>query len=112
LEAESPEAFVDRRYFKGEEVPACEEAGISVTLPKPQTSDAKSEGRFGKQDFRYVAAEDIYICPADPNAMRTRRETVEHPGPVHRVIEVGQIILGPGPAGIEGAVLAQKSPQG
>ena len=34
------------------------------TLPKPQTSDARSEGRFGKQDFRYVAEEDIYICPA------------------------------------------------
>jgi transposase len=64
LEAESIEAFADRGYFKGEEVLACEEAGITVTLPKPQTSEAKSEGRFGKQDFRYVAEEDIYICPA------------------------------------------------
>ena len=64
LEAESLEAFADRGYFKGEEILACEEAGITVTLPKPQTSEAKSEGRFGKQDFRYVAEEDIYICPA------------------------------------------------
>jgi transposase len=64
LEAESLEAFADRGYFKGEEILACEEAGITVMLPKPQTSDAKSEGRFGKQDFRYVAEEDIYICPA------------------------------------------------
>ena len=64
LEAESLEAFADRGYFKGEEILACEEAGITVTLPKPQTSDAKPEGRFGKQDFRYVAEEDIYICPA------------------------------------------------
>jgi len=64
LEAERLEAFADRGYFKGEEILACEEAGITVTLPKPQTSDAKSEGRFGKQDFRYVAEEDIYICPA------------------------------------------------
>jgi transposase len=63
LEAESLEAFADRGYFKGEEILACEEAGITVTLPKPQTSEAKSEGRFGKQDFRYVAEEDIYICP-------------------------------------------------
>ena len=46
------------------EILACDEAGITVTLPKPQTSEAKSEGRFGKQDFRYVAEEDIYICPA------------------------------------------------
>src|SRR5437868_4087972 len=63
LEAENLEAFADRGYFKGEEILACDEAGITVTLPKPQTSEAKSEGRFGKQDFRYVAAEDIYICP-------------------------------------------------
>src|SRR5882762_7700510 len=64
LEAESLEALADRGYFKGEEILACEEAGITVTLPKPQTSGAKSEGRFGKQDFRYVAEEDVYICPA------------------------------------------------
>ena len=62
-DAANLEAFVDRGYFKGEEILACEEAGITVTLPKPQTSEAKSEGRFGKQDFRYVAEEDVYICP-------------------------------------------------
>jgi hypothetical protein len=28
------------------------------------TSNSKAEGRFGKQDFRYVAEEDAYICPA------------------------------------------------
>ena len=46
------------------EIRACEEAGITVTLPKPMTSNAKAAGRFGKQDFRYVAAEDAYVCPA------------------------------------------------
>jgi transposase len=70
LEAKSLEAFADRGYFKGEEILACEEAGIMVTLPKPQTSEAKSEGRFGKQDFRYVAAEDVYICPAGERLVR------------------------------------------
>jgi hypothetical protein len=29
-----------------------EEAGITVTLPKPMTSNSTAEGRFGKQDFR------------------------------------------------------------
>jgi hypothetical protein len=28
------------------------------------TSNAKAEGRFGKQDFRYVTEEDVYLCPA------------------------------------------------
>ena len=30
---------------------------------KTSNIGCKSEGRFGKQDFRYVAEEDIYICP-------------------------------------------------
>jgi len=34
---------------------ACHEAGITVTLPKAMTSGAKSDGRFGKQDFAYLA---------------------------------------------------------
>ena len=35
-----------------------------MTLPKPMTSGAKSEGRFGKQDFVYLPEEDVYRCPA------------------------------------------------
>jgi Transposase DDE domain len=64
LEADTLDAVADRGYFSGEEILACEEAGITVTLPKPMTSNSKAEGRFGKQDFRYVADEDVYICPA------------------------------------------------
>ena len=56
------------------EILACEVAGITVTLPKPMTSNAKAKGRFGKQDFRYVAAGDIYVCPAGEKlAYRTTR---------------------------------------
>jgi transposase len=54
----------DRGYYDGAEIMACEEAGITVTLPKPMTSGAKAAGRFGKQDFVYVAADDVYRCPA------------------------------------------------
>ena len=64
LHADDLEAVADRGYFKGEEIKACDDAGITVTLPKPQTSGAKSEGRFGKQDFVYRPTEDVYICPA------------------------------------------------
>jgi hypothetical protein len=64
LDVEKLDAVADRGYFNGEEILACEEAGITVTLPKPMTSNAKAEGRFGKQDFRYVAEEDVYVCPA------------------------------------------------
>src|SRR5437899_2204475 len=58
------DVVADRGYYEGEEIKSCEETGITVTLPKPQTSSAKAEGRFGKQDFVYVAAEDVYRCPA------------------------------------------------
>jgi hypothetical protein len=59
------DAVADRGYYASEEIRACEEAGITVTLPKPMTSNSKAAGRFGKQDFRYVAAEDAYVCPAE-----------------------------------------------
>ena len=60
LQAESLGAVADRGYFNSEEILACENAGITVTLPKPMTSGMMAKGRFGKQDFRYVAEEDIY----------------------------------------------------
>src|SRR5271169_3906774 len=64
LDVDKLDAVADRGYFDSEEILACENAGITVTLPKPMTSNSKAEGRFGKQDFRYVAEEDVYICPA------------------------------------------------
>ncbi len=64
LAADELDVVADRGYFDSEEILACEEAGIAATLPKPMTSGAKAQGRFGKQDFRYLAEEDVYICPA------------------------------------------------
>src|SRR3984957_5270453 len=53
-----------RWVFSSLEILACHEAGLTVTLPKPQTAGAKSDGRFGKQDFVYLPEEDAYRCPA------------------------------------------------
>jgi transposase len=64
LRSDNLDVVADRGYFKGEEILACEQAGIAVTLPKPQTSGAKSAGRFGKSDFVYLAKDDAYRCPA------------------------------------------------
>jgi transposase len=57
-------AIADRGYFKGEEILACEATGVTPLVPKPLTSGAKADGRFGKQDFVYDAGEDVYRCPA------------------------------------------------
>jgi transposase len=56
--------IADRGYFKGEDILACEQAGMTPYVAKPLTSGAKAEGRFGKQDFIYVAEGNTYRCPA------------------------------------------------
>ena len=82
LEVDKLDVVADRGYFNGEEILACEEAGITVTLPKPMTSNSKAEGRFGKQDFRYLAEEDVYVCPAGERL--TYSYTTEDKGSVLR----------------------------
>src|SRR4051795_1007497 len=83
LGTEKLDAVADRGYFSSEEILACEQAGITVTLPKPMTSGAKADGRFGKQDFVYNPETDTYRCPGgetltyrytnEENGLRLRR---------------------------------------
>ena len=83
LGADHLDAVADRGYFNSPEILACDQAGITVILPKPMTSGAKSEGRFGKQDFAYLPKEDVYRCPAGEKL--TYRFTREEAGKtVHR----------------------------
>jgi transposase len=82
LQTETLEAVADRGYFNSPEILACHEASITVTLPKPMTSGAKSDGRFGKQDFVYIADQDVYRCPAGERL--TYRYTNEEDGKVLR----------------------------
>ena len=83
LESEDLQAVADRGYFKGEEILACDEAGIEVTLPKPQTSGSQAEGRFGKRDFQYVPKDDEYHCPAGERLI-WRMTTQEKGQTLHR----------------------------
>jgi transposase len=78
LHANHLDAVADRGYFNSTEILACEQADIRVTLPKPMTSGAKADGRFGKQDFVYLPTEDVYRCPAGEKL--TYRYTNEEEG--------------------------------
>ena len=78
LGADRLDVVADRGYFNSPEILACEQANITVMLPKPMTSGAKSDGRFGKQDFVYLLAEDVYRCPAGEKL--TYRYTNEESG--------------------------------
>ena len=44
LRANQLDAVAGSGYFNSQETLACEQAGITVTLPKPMTSGAKAEG--------------------------------------------------------------------
>jgi macrodomain Ter protein organizer (MatP/YcbG family) len=82
LGAEHLDAVADRGYYSSTEIKACDDACIAVTLPKPMTSGAKSDGRFGKQDFVYLPAEDVYRCPAGEKL--TYHMTTEQDGKMMR----------------------------
>ena len=69
--------LADRGHFDGEEVLACEGIGVTPYMPKPLTSGSKAKGRFGKQDFVYLADDDVYRCPAGETLDR-RFTSVEH----------------------------------
>ena len=69
--------LADRGYFSGPEVLACGEAGIVAICPKPLTSGAKAEGRFGKQDFVYQTDTDSYRSPTN-ETMTRRFSSLEH----------------------------------
>jgi len=56
--------IADRGYFKGEEILACHDAGITALVPKTVTSNAKADGRFDRADFIYDAAKNECRCPA------------------------------------------------
>ena len=82
LGCDTLEAVADRGYYSGDEILACERSGISVTLPKPMKSGAALDGRYGKQDFVYLANDDAYRCPAGETL--THRWTTHDKGHVLR----------------------------
>jgi transposase len=81
--AERLEVLADRGYFDGEEVLACEALGVSPYVPKPMTSGAKADGRFGKQDFVYLPDQNAYRCPAG-QTLPYHMTTVENGLRLHR----------------------------
>ena len=77
------DVLADRGYFSGEEILACEAIGVTPFVPKPLTSGAKADGRFGKQDFSYLPDQDAYRCPAG-QVLKHHMTTVEKGLKLHR----------------------------
>jgi transposase len=51
--------LADRGHYTGTEILTCEQDGSVPYVPKPLTSGAKADGRFGKQDFVYIPSSDV-----------------------------------------------------
>jgi len=83
IDAENLTVIADRGYFNGVEILACDEAGITTYVPKPETSGAQAAGRFGKRDFHYLADTDEYLCPAGDRLI-WRQTSVERGKILHR----------------------------
>jgi transposase len=67
------DAVADMGYYKGEDIAACEEIGVTPYVARPQRGAAIFEGRFGKDKFAYDAAGDFYVCPAGQRLDPARR---------------------------------------
>lgn len=75
--------LADRGYYNGEEILACDKAGITAYVPKTQTSNNQARGLFGKRDFIYIPEDDEYVCPAGERL--PRRTTMKSTGQlIHR----------------------------
>ena len=83
MDAEDLTAVADAGYFKSKEILSCHEAGITANVPKPETSDKRAKGLFGRKDFQYIPDKDEYRCPANEHLI-WRYTTEENGLIVHR----------------------------
>jgi transposase len=74
LKRDDMHILADKGYFSAQEILACHEAGITATVPRSDTSGARSKGHFVKADFAYEHDADIYRCPAG-QALKHRTTT-------------------------------------
>jgi transposase len=74
LDVETINVVADRGYFKIEDIEACEKAGLTPYVSKPQRGSSVRSGFFRKDEFRYDAEQDAYICPAG-QVLSTRYES-------------------------------------
>src|ERR1700710_492095 len=64
LGVETIDVVADKGYFKIEDIEACEKAGVVPYVPRPQRGPSVKAGLFRKDEFRYDADGDVYVCPA------------------------------------------------
>jgi IS5 family transposase len=74
LDVEKIDVVADAGYFRTEDIAACERAGLTPYVPRPQRGSSAANGFFRKDEFRYDRARDAYVCPAG-QLLATRYES-------------------------------------
>jgi len=64
LELKQAEVVADAGYYNAAEVSRCVEQNLTPYIPKSDTSANTARGLYGKSQFKYDAAKDVYVCPA------------------------------------------------
>jgi hypothetical protein len=64
LDSKDLMVLADPGYYKGEEIVACYESGITALVPRTNTTNRKAKGQYSKADFTYDAERNEYVCPA------------------------------------------------
>jgi transposase len=72
LEAETLTVVADSGYANGEQGLACEAAGITAVVPRPETVNPKNPGLFTREAFAYDSGRDVFTCPAGETLTRLK----------------------------------------
>jgi len=73
LQIMQADVVADGGYYKSEDIKACQEMGLEPHLPAVENSPSERAGLYGKKDFRYDTAQDVYHCPGG-SPLRRRRQ--------------------------------------
>ena len=71
------DVVADRGYYSGTEILECETSQIITYIPRIHTSGSIKKGLFSKRDFKWVAEDNEYECPAGERLI-WRFSTEEH----------------------------------
>jgi hypothetical protein len=63
LDCDRIDVVADKGYFRTEDIAACEKAGLTPYVPRPQRGSSASNGFFRKDEFHYDTERDAYACP-------------------------------------------------
>jgi len=72
LGVEELNVLADTGYSKGEEIDTSERAGANCYIPKAKPSHQPDNEKFSRENFKYDAESNTYICPAG-NVMKQVR---------------------------------------